>query len=225
MWFGVTLACYFSFHPACKKTLSIDLHSRPDNYSIKYTVSPSLSPLSPAGFAGTPGYLSPEVLCKSPYSYEVDVWACGVILYILLVGYPPFWDDDQARMFEQIKRGKFSVRHCTCVYNTHGTLDSAQELIESQLINDCHVHVVSRMEFMLLSNAKWLLCFVTCMYDAKVFVFNCYSVLYESDIFMCCVLCVSLSAVSQPRVGQCDHVCQGADQRHAHSRPGQETDF
>ena len=62
------------------------------------------------GFAGTPGYLSPEVLRKEPYSYAVDIWACGVVLYILLVGYPPFWDDDQRRMFELIKRGKYEVK-------------------------------------------------------------------------------------------------------------------
>ena len=62
------------------------------------------------GFAGTPGYLSPEVLRKESYSYAVDIWACGVVLYILLVGYPPFWDDDQRRMFELIKRGKYEVK-------------------------------------------------------------------------------------------------------------------
>ena len=67
--------------------------------------------LFPTGFAGTPGYLSPEVLRKDPYTYGVDVWACGVILYILLVGYPPFWDDNQSKMFEQIKKGKYSVSH------------------------------------------------------------------------------------------------------------------
>lgn len=62
------------------------------------------------GFAGTPGYLSPEVLKKEPYGKPVDIWACGVILYILLVGYPPFWDEDQHRLYLQIKSGTFDVR-------------------------------------------------------------------------------------------------------------------
>ncbi|KAK6633923.1 hypothetical protein RUM44_004530 [Polyplax serrata] len=59
------------------------------------------------GFAGTPGYLSPEVLKKEPYGKPVDIWACGVILYILLVGYPPFWDEDQHRLYAQIKAGAY----------------------------------------------------------------------------------------------------------------------
>uniref|UniRef100_A0A8C9Y2K4 calcium/calmodulin-dependent protein kinase n=1 Tax=Sander lucioperca TaxID=283035 RepID=A0A8C9Y2K4_SANLU len=59
------------------------------------------------GFAGTPGYLSPEVLRKDPYGKAVDLWACGVILYILLVGYPPFWDEDQHRLYQQIKAGAY----------------------------------------------------------------------------------------------------------------------
>ncbi|XP_076296513.1 calcium/calmodulin-dependent protein kinase II isoform X24 [Lasioglossum baleicum] len=59
------------------------------------------------GFAGTPGYLSPEVLKKEPYGKPVDIWACGVILYILLVGYPPFWDEDQHRLYAQIRAGSY----------------------------------------------------------------------------------------------------------------------
>ncbi|XP_078659676.1 calcium/calmodulin-dependent protein kinase type II delta chain-like isoform X5 [Branchiostoma floridae x Branchiostoma belcheri] len=59
------------------------------------------------GFAGTPGYLSPEVLRKDPYGKPVDMWACGVILYILLVGYPPFWDEDQHKLYSQIKAGAY----------------------------------------------------------------------------------------------------------------------
>lgn len=61
------------------------------------------------GFAGTPGYLSPEVLKRQPYHKPVDVWACGVILYILLVGYPPFWDEAQDKLYSQIKMAKYEV--------------------------------------------------------------------------------------------------------------------
>jgi calcium/calmodulin-dependent protein kinase (CaM kinase) II len=38
------------------------------------------------------------------------MWACGVILYILLSGYPPFWDDNQQKLFDIIKRGQYDVR-------------------------------------------------------------------------------------------------------------------
>lgn len=53
--------------------------------------------------------MSPEVLKKEPYGKPVDIWACGVILYILLVGYPPFWDEDQHKLYAQIKAGTYDV--------------------------------------------------------------------------------------------------------------------
>ena len=59
------------------------------------------------GFAGTPGYLSPEVLSYQKYGKPVDVWSCGVIFYIFLVGYAPFWNDDKNVLFAQIKSGHF----------------------------------------------------------------------------------------------------------------------
>lgn len=59
------------------------------------------------GFAGTPGYLSPEVIKREHYSKPVDLWSIGVILYILLVGYPPFWDEVQERLYQQIKLGRY----------------------------------------------------------------------------------------------------------------------
>lgn len=45
-------------------------------------------------------------------SEELVVWSIivGVILYILLVGYPPFWDEDQHKLYAQIKAGAFDVR-------------------------------------------------------------------------------------------------------------------
>eukprot|EP00051_Salpingoeca_urceolata_P019977 m.295733 g.295733 ORF g.295733 m.295733 type:complete len:321 (+) comp19516_c1_seq9:94-1056(+) len=56
---------------------------------------------------GTPGYVAPEVLKRKPYSYPADCWSLGVICYILLCGYPPFYDDDDDVLFEQIMRGDF----------------------------------------------------------------------------------------------------------------------
>ena len=61
------------------------------------------------GFAGTPGYLSPEVIKQECYGKPADVWACGVILYILLVGYPPFYDEDQEKLYARIKQGNYDV--------------------------------------------------------------------------------------------------------------------
>ena len=43
---------------------------------------------------GTPNYIAPEVLTKTPYAYEVDCWAIGVILYVMVVGRPPFESAD-----------------------------------------------------------------------------------------------------------------------------------
>jgi len=56
---------------------------------------------------GTPGYVAPEVLKNDGYDKQVDAWSMGVILYILLCGFPPFHDDNQALLFEQIKNGKY----------------------------------------------------------------------------------------------------------------------
>ncbi|XP_035783984.1 phosphorylase b kinase gamma catalytic chain, skeletal muscle/heart isoform-like isoform X6 [Anopheles albimanus] len=63
---------------------------------------------------GTPGYLAPETLkCNmfedAPgYSREVDIWACGVIMFTLLVGCPPFWHRKQMVMLRNIMEGKYS---------------------------------------------------------------------------------------------------------------------
>uniref|UniRef100_A0A5S6R200 Protein kinase domain-containing protein n=1 Tax=Trichuris muris TaxID=70415 RepID=A0A5S6R200_TRIMR len=56
---------------------------------------------------GTPGYVAPEVLAQKPYGREVDVWSIGVIAYILLCGYPPFYDENDVNLFAQIMRGEY----------------------------------------------------------------------------------------------------------------------
>ncbi|KAG1672664.1 Phosphorylase b kinase gamma catalytic chain, skeletal muscle/heart isoform [Nymphon striatum] len=62
---------------------------------------------------GTPGYLAPELLKVSMYDdvpgygIEIDIWACGVIMYTLLVGCPPFWHRRQVIMMRNIMAGKY----------------------------------------------------------------------------------------------------------------------
>lgn len=57
---------------------------------------------------GTPEYLAPEVLLKRPYSCAVDMWALGVITYVVLSGSMPFEDDSRTRLYRSIVRGKYS---------------------------------------------------------------------------------------------------------------------
>jgi len=56
---------------------------------------------------GTPGYIAPEVLMMKGYNKACDIWSLGVIIYILLCGFPPFYADNDALLFEKIKKGEF----------------------------------------------------------------------------------------------------------------------
>ncbi|KAK6292891.1 hypothetical protein J4Q44_G00363920 [Coregonus suidteri] len=57
---------------------------------------------------GTPEYMAPEVVLRRPYSCQVDMWALGVIAYILLSGSMPFEDDSRPRLYRDILRGRYS---------------------------------------------------------------------------------------------------------------------
>lgn len=59
---------------------------------------------------GTPTYVAPEILAESGYGLKIDVWAAGVILYILLCGFPPFAseDNDQEKLFDCILSGMYT---------------------------------------------------------------------------------------------------------------------
>jgi calcium/calmodulin-dependent protein kinase I len=56
---------------------------------------------------GTPGSIAPEVLHMRGYDFKCDIWSFGVIVYILLCGFPPFYADNDAQLFEKIKKGQY----------------------------------------------------------------------------------------------------------------------
>lgn len=56
---------------------------------------------------GTPGYCAPEVVKGKMYDQRVDIWSIGVIAYILLCGYEPFYDEDEQVMYKKIVKGDY----------------------------------------------------------------------------------------------------------------------
>ncbi|XP_076364735.1 phosphorylase b kinase gamma catalytic chain, skeletal muscle/heart isoform-like [Tachypleus tridentatus] len=88
-----------------------------DNFNIKLTDFGFAKEVNPQEgqfeLCGTPGYLAPELLKASMYenakgyNKEVDIWACGVIMYTLLVGFPPFWHRKQMVMLRNIMEGNY----------------------------------------------------------------------------------------------------------------------
>ena len=81
---------------------------------------------------GTPGYVAPEILEGTPYDQRADMWSVGVILYILLGGYPPFIESTQRDLFRKIRRGDYEFHE-----EYWGTVSTeAKELISSLLTVD-----------------------------------------------------------------------------------------
>ncbi|CAL8349206.1 unnamed protein product [Arctogadus glacialis] len=80
---------------------------------------------------GTPTYVAPEVLDETGYGLEVDVWAAGVVGYILLCGFPPFQGsgDNQEVLFEQIQSGHLEFPSPSW----DGVSDAAMDLVGGML--------------------------------------------------------------------------------------------
>ncbi|EPS57780.1 hypothetical protein M569_17037, partial [Genlisea aurea] len=80
---------------------------------------------------GSPYYVAPEVVRKH-YSQECDVWSAGVIIYILLCGVPPFWDETEQGIFSQVLRGDLDF----VSEPWPGVSESAKDLVQRMLVRD-----------------------------------------------------------------------------------------
>jgi calcium-dependent protein kinase len=68
--------------------------------------------------AGTSLYMAPEVIMKQ-YSSSCDIWSAGVILYIMLSGYPPFYGENDMDVFEKITRFEYDFEGTLSKYLIH----------------------------------------------------------------------------------------------------------
>jgi len=80
---------------------------------------------------GSPGYVAPEVLESESYDKAVDMWSIGVILYILLVGYPPFYADTDPQLFKKIMACDYAFGE-----GWENISDTAKNLVKSLLVKD-----------------------------------------------------------------------------------------
>lgn len=113
-----------------------------DELNVKVTDFGFATTLGPgetlSELCGTPGYLAPELLKASMYESsegydkQVDMWACGVIMYTLLVGFPPFWHRKQMVMLRNIMEGKYEF----CSPEWDDITEAPKDLISKLLIVD-----------------------------------------------------------------------------------------
>ncbi|XP_061659035.1 peripheral plasma membrane protein CASK isoform X3 [Syngnathoides biaculeatus] len=89
------------------------------------------SGLVAGGRVGTPHFMAPEVVKREPYGKPVDVWGCGVILFILLSGCLPFYGTKD-RLFEAIIKGKYKMNPRQWAHIS----ESAKDLVRRMLMLD-----------------------------------------------------------------------------------------
>jgi len=128
------------------------LTNKTDDYDIKIIdfglAKKSSQPMSMP--CGTPGYVAPEILKRKEYHKEVDIWSLGVIMYILLCGFPPFHDDGNnlKNLYRQIRAGKYSFP----AKYWGNVSESAKDLIRKML----EVKPTKRIKSVEILQDKWI---------------------------------------------------------------------
>jgi serine/threonine protein kinase len=90
------------------------------------------TPQSLTSRCGTPTFVAPEILKNIPHDQSADLWSVGVIVYLLLVGYPPFMKDTQAELFQQIRSADWKFQQ----EDWENVSKEAKELVRNLLVAD-----------------------------------------------------------------------------------------
>ncbi|XP_078352245.1 calcium/calmodulin-dependent protein kinase type II subunit delta-like [Oculina patagonica] len=101
------------------------------------------------GVEGAPLYLAPEAILGDSIGPAVDMWACGVILFLLLAGYPPFWHNDDRKLMLLIVEGHYNM----AVRYWDQVSDDATDLVKRMLVL---VHSHKRVTAFKALNHPWI---------------------------------------------------------------------
>ena len=113
-----------------------------------YSKRPEVEQSQCKSVVGTPAYLAPEVLASKPYKgAAVDVWSCGVLLYVMLVGAYPFGGGDPSYLYVALVGVLFSFPSCTCRASQCRSADHQHRFMSSCCL------LVARLQ-----PAAWRLC-------------------------------------------------------------------
>ena len=97
---------------------------------------------------GAPLYLAPETILADPIGTAVDIWACGVIMFLLLVGYPPFWQTDDSKLMSLIVEGRYNM----AARYWDQVSDDAIDLVKRMLV----IHPHKRVTALKALNHPWI---------------------------------------------------------------------
>ena len=125
----ILFSAYISYLQTNTQLQDDDSHIKVADFGFARRVH---TPNSLTSRCGSPTFVAPEILKNIPHDQSADLWSVGVIIYLLLVGYPPFMKETQAELFQQIR---------TCDWKFYqedweNISPDSRELIENLLVVD-----------------------------------------------------------------------------------------